>query len=201
MSLPCDLTAELRSLSRRARSIARKEARALLDLGSISALAKDIVSEHGSPRDFTVWIQDSHLSRSAVYKAIAAHRVFGSVANADKQPRTVLELLAGCPEAAEEAIPLIEKGNRLTIKAAKKLRSRYSPTASVNPSPAGTLKTFKTSFGKLAIRLDTPDASNETVRQALAAALRSMTDSLALPPEKRPTPETARSLNPFKRAG
>lgn len=176
MALPRDIVDQLESFGRKARSVASRESRLFLELGRIADQVHALLAAHGEPQAFAAWCKRHHLVKADTYKALAAWRLLGDAPGADKQPRTVLELLGSSEKAAEEARPLFTR--RLTIREARAILERHrAPDSRLKKTPiASHTATFETAAGHVAVTFqgnpsDLLGAMLQVVRQLQSAAV------------------------------
>jgi hypothetical protein len=151
MALPRDIVEQLDSLGRKARTVASRESRLFLQLGEIAGSVHQLVTAHGEPKAFAAWCRRYQIVRADAYKAMAAWRLLGAIPGAEKQPRTVLELLGSSERAAEEAKALFAR--RLTIREARAILERHRAPESRLKTPAIAYHsaTFDTPAGHVAV--------------------------------------------------
>lgn len=194
MALPRDIVEQLESFGRKARSVTSRESRLFLELGKIASTVHQLVTEHGEPQAFTAWCKRHQLARATTYKALAAWRLLGDAPGAEKQPRTVLELLGASETAALEARPLFAR--RLTIRDARAILERHRAPVSrlKTPESTSTAESFATTGGTVTVRFngepaDLLGAMLQVVRQLQSAAVAKPTTTAAESPL-----QTSRSL-------
>lgn len=163
------VTERLRALAKEARSLASRDSRLFLRLGAVACEAYDLLAMSEQTKAFGRWCLDSRLTRSAVYKAMAAHRLLGDAPGAENQPRTVLELLGGSQEAADEARPLLVR--RLTIREAQAIVRRHKPPTAKKVAKETKVEPFDTSVGRVAL---TFNGEPSMLIQALAQVIKQL---------------------------
>lgn len=176
MALPRDIVDQLESFGRKARSVASRESRLFLQLGQIADQVHALLTQHGEPQAFASWCRRHQLAKATTYKALAAWRLLGDAPGAEKQPRTVLELLGSSETAAKEARPLFAR--RLTIREARAILERHrAPRSRAETSTVPThAATFETTAGMVAVSFrgdpgDMLGAMLQVVRQLQSASV------------------------------
>jgi len=110
----------------------RTMTKAIIDIGGELSAARALLAGKGREGRFRPWCKRQGFSKSSVYRAIAAHAVFGMCPTLGHfSPRSVYLLSSeSCPAAARaEAMRRAEQGNQIDHDLAKEIVAKFVPKA------------------------------------------------------------------------
>lgn len=135
---------ELAQIAKELRAISKRELGQWLRRGELLTKAREMTTD----TYFRTWTRKLGLSKTTVYKSMAAWRDFGASPVAGQFTIEAMALLAQSPEAREEAITLAAS-TKITPKLARQILSRHLPTERAIAAPtlaatqrAGYFETF-----------------------------------------------------------
>jgi len=113
---------QLSGIAKKLRAISRSDIRNWLKRGQLLTEARSLLGQDDA---FQNWCRQEGIPRSTAYKAMAAHRDFGSVSTSGQFSKEAMAVLGQSTNAKEDAIDLSRR-QRITKRIAKELVADYS---------------------------------------------------------------------------
>lgn len=176
----------LADIAKQLKALRKSEIRTWLRKGELIHQARELCK---GDRDFAAWLRTAGEPRTTAYKALRAFENFGKCAAPVQMAFTkeAMDILAGYPDAIEDAIKLAANGP-VNAKIAKSLVS--SPTVEMASPIDGRTRVFTGEGWKVSLTLDQPGTDSDFMA-ALSQAIKKIQNAM--------TPATSAAVSPLDR--
>lgn len=168
---------DLNAIVKELNALDRSEIKTWLRRGQLLTEAKALCD---GDRAFAAWLRTNNQPRTTAYRAMRAWESFGQCAHPARFSKDAMDVLAGHPEAIEDAMQ-IAATSAVTVKVAKRLVGR--PALIEKPAPNDATRVWMGDGWKLSITLERPGTESDYLA-ALSQAMKqiqsrqSLTDRL-----------------------